>query len=118
MGQQGLAAEGPEEVPWLRGWPSQQVGEVLPQVQDEPGALPSCWQGGSHYGEEPLRSHADSRSSGQACWQGGLDMCKRTSKRLETRAALAARAGKVALNMCISKKTMYKEQAEKCSPTK
>merc|ERR1711968_270787 len=42
-----------------------------------------------------------------------LDMCKRTSKRLETRAALA---GKVALNMCISKKTMYKEQAEKCSP--
>merc|ERR1712097_139351 len=45
-----------------------------------------------------------------------LDMCKRTSKRLETRAALAARAGKVALNMCISKKTMYKEQAEKCSP--
>merc|ERR1712171_31896 len=63
MGQQGLAAEGPEEVPWLRGWPSQQVGEVLPQVQDEPGALPSCWQGGSHYGEEPLRSHADSRCS-------------------------------------------------------
>jgi len=45
-----------------------------------------------------------------------LDMCKRTSKRLETRAALAARAGKVALNRCISKKTMYKEQAEKCSP--
>merc|ERR1711871_1263425 len=43
-----------------------------------------------------------------------LDMCKRTSKRLETRAALAARAGKVALNMRISKKTMYKEQAENC----
>merc|ERR1712134_47838 len=45
-----------------------------------------------------------------------LDMCKRTSKRLETRAALAARAGKVAPNMCISKKKMYKEQAENCSP--
>merc|ERR1711861_31625 len=36
-------------------------------------------------------------------------LAKRASKRLETRAALAARAGKVALNMCISKKTMYKE---------
>merc|ERR1711970_248188 len=45
-----------------------------------------------------------------------LQMCKRTSKRLETRAALAARAGKVALNMCISKKKMYKEQAENCQP--
>merc|ERR1711871_1735405 len=38
-----------------------------------------------------------------------LELCRRASKRLETRAALAARAGKVALNMCISKKTMYKE---------
>merc|ERR1712171_7556 len=60
-----------------------------------------------------------SRMSLELCRRAGkvaLDMCKRTSKRLETRAALAARAGKVALNMCISKKTMYKEQAEKCSP--
>merc|ERR1711943_102380 len=82
MGQQGLAAEGPEEVPWLRGWPSQQVGEVLPQVQDEPGALPSCWQGGSHYGEEPLRSHADSRSSGQAYQQAPRNSCcSRCSRR-------------------------------------
>merc|ERR1712072_909568 len=60
-----------------------------------------------------------SKMSLELCRRAGkvaLDMCKRTSKRLETRAALAARAGKVALNMCISKKTMYKEQAEKCAP--
>merc|ERR1712216_860840 len=56
-----------------------------------------------------------------------LELCRRAGKvaltmeknrcaRAQTRSALAKRAGKVALDMCISKKKMYKEQAENCQP--
>merc|ERR1711918_138604 len=40
------------------------------QEQDVSGALPTGWQGRSHYGEEPLCSHVNSLGTRQACWKG------------------------------------------------
>merc|ERR1712196_462272 len=60
-----------------------------------------------------------SKMSLELCRRAGkvaLTMEKNRCARAQTRAALAKRASKVALNMCISKKKMYKEQAENCQP--
>merc|ERR1711988_1009343 len=62
-----------------------------------------------------------SKMSLELCRRAGkvaLAMEKNRCARMSTRSALAKRAGKVALNMCISKKKMYKEQAENCSPAR
>merc|ERR1712100_660968 len=60
-----------------------------------------------------------SKMSLELCRRAGkvaLTMEKNRCARMQTRSALSKRAGKVALNMCISKKKMYKEQAENCQP--
>merc|ERR1711957_463908 len=66
------------------------------------------WVSGSQKGKMNL----------ELCRRAGkvaLSMCKRSSKRLDTRAALAARASKVAIDMCSKKKDEYKVAAESCA---